>query len=159
MNFSKTTKYGLLIALALIIYFIIIDLIGLGNESWLSFFNAAIVGFGLWQLIKKVYEEKRGQFKYMEGFTASLTAGFIATTIFTVFMAIYLFEIHPELATELKQQITIAGEGLEVALLLFVFLSGVATTIVASLVILPIYKQSWNTKEIRSKQKPLNQQA
>mgnify|MGYP000547492600 FL=1 len=72
-------------------------------------------------------------------------------------MAIYLFEIDPALAQQLKKQITTAGEEIEFALLLSILLSGVATSIVTPLLILPIYMKSWNTKETRKKQKPLNQ--
>jgi uncharacterized protein with PQ loop repeat len=41
--------------------------------------------------------------------------------------------------------------------LLSILLSGVATSIVTPLLILPIYMKSWNTKDTRKKQKPLNQ--
>jgi len=74
-------------------------------------------------------------------------------------MAVYLFEVRPELAANLKEQITIAGSGIEVAILLFVFLSGLATTIVSALFILPIYKRSWNTKNVRVSQKPMKHKA
>jgi len=156
MKKSNTIKYALIIAAALIVYFLIIDGIGYGAESYLSFFNAVIVGVGLFFVIRDQYRYNKDSFEYMEGFLAGIKAGFIATTIYTLFMAIYLFEINPDLAKELQEQVTIAGNGIKAALLLFIFLSGIATSIVTSLLIIPIYKKSWNTKKVRKKQDPMN---
>jgi hypothetical protein len=143
-------------ALALIMYFLIINKIGYGAQSYLSLFNVIIVGIGIFFVIRNVHKNTV-KFKYLDGFVAGIKSGFVATLIFTVFMAIYLFEIDPELAQELKKQITTAGEEIEFALLLSILLSGVATSIVTPLVILPIYMKSWNTKDMRKRQKPLNQ--
>jgi hypothetical protein len=157
MKTTHTIKYAIFMAIALIIYFVLIDLIGYGAQSYLSFFNAVIVGVGIFFVIRDVYKFEKDHFKYMDGFIAGLKAGFIATLIYTIFMAIYLFEINPDLAEDLKKQVTIAGEGIEVALLLFIFLSGIATSAVVPLVILPLYKKSWNTRQVREEQKPMNQ--
>jgi hypothetical protein len=156
MKSTQTTKYSVLIALALIVYFLIVNKIGYGAKSYLSLFNAVIVGIGIFFVIRDVHKNTV-KFKYLDGFVAGIKSGFVATLIFTVFMAIYLFEIDPELAQQLKKQITTAGEGIEFALLLSILLSGVATSIVTPLLILPIYMKSWNTKDTRKKQKPLNQ--
>ncbi len=152
---KNSYKYALFISAALIIYFVIIDTIGYGSESYLSFFNAVITGVGLYLVIRAEYMDS-ADFKYMDGFLTGIKTGFIATLIYTIFMAIYLFEINPDLAEQLKEQVTIAGDGIEVALLLFIFLSGFATSIVASLLIIPIYKKSWNTREVRKDQEPMN---
>ncbi len=153
---KNTFKYGLYIAATLIGYFLIIAFLGLADRVYLSFFNAVITGGCIFLAVRDVYRNNSGRFKYMEGFTAALLSGLVGTTIFTIFIAVYLFEIDPDLAQSLQEQITIAGRGIRVATLLFVFLSGVATTIVSALIILPIYKQSWNTKEVRKKQDPMN---
>ncbi|QJP35899.1 DUF4199 domain-containing protein [Nonlabens sp. Ci31] len=142
--------------LALIVYFLIINTLGFAAQSYLSFFNAVIVGIGIFFVIRDTHKNKE-EFKYFEGFVSGIKSGFVATLIFTVFMAIYLFEIDLELAQELKKQITTAGEGIEFALLLFILLSGFATSIVMPFLILPIYQKSWNTKKTRRQQKPLNQ--
>ncbi|MEN8815895.1 MAG: DUF4199 domain-containing protein [Nonlabens sp.] len=156
MKTTHTLKYSLLMGIALIIYFLIINTLGYGEQSYLSFFNAVIVGVGIFFVIRDVYKNETG-FKYMEGFVAGVKSGFVATLIFTIFMAIYLFEVEPELAEELKSQINTAGEGVRFSLLLFILLSGLATSMVTPLLILPLYKKSWNTKEVRTRQKPMNQ--
>jgi hypothetical protein len=135
---------------------LIIDLLGFAEIVYLSFFNAILTGGGIFLAVRDVYRHNKEHFEYMNGFTSALLSGLVGTTIFTIFMAIYLIQIRPELATALKEQITIAGSGIDFAILLFVFLSGVATTIVSALIIMPIYMQSWNTKKVRREQKPMN---
>lgn len=156
MKTTHTIKYALLMGIALIVYFLLINSFGYGEQSYLSFFNAVIVGVGIFFVIRDVYKNEV-QFKYMDGFVAGVKSGFVATLIFTIFMAIYLFEIDPELAEELKKQINTAGEGIKFSLLLFILLSGLATSMVTPLLILPLYKKSWNTRDVRSRQKPMNQ--
>lgn len=153
---SNTFKYGIYIAATLIGYFLFIDLLGYAEVVYLSFFNAILTGGCIFLAIRDVYRHQKDTFKYMDGFTAGLLSGLLGTTIFTIFIAIYLFEVRPELATALREQIVVAGSGIKFAVILFIFLSGVATTVVSTLIILPIYKQSWNTKRIREEQKPLN---
>lgn len=154
---KNTFKYGIYIAATLIVYFLIIDLIFEGADKvYLSFFNAVITAGCIFLAIRDVYRKKKERFKYMEGFKAALLSGLVGTTIFTIFIAIYLFEIDTDLAQRLQEQISIAGQGVKYNVILFVFLSGVSTTIVSALVILPLYKQSWNTKKIRKVQDPMN---
>jgi hypothetical protein len=153
---KNSLKYGIYISLTLIGYFLIIDFLGYADRAYLSFFNAIITGGCIFLAIRDVYRKNKESFNYMDGFTAALLAGLFGTTVFTVFIAIMLFEVQPELVPELSKQIAIAGGNVEISILLFVFLSGVATTIVSALVILPIYKKSWNTKSIRTQQKPMN---
>lgn len=149
-------KYGIYIAASLIGYFLLIDLLGFAEIVYLSFFNAILTGGGIFLAVRDVYKHNKENFEYMNGFTSGLISGLVGTTIFTVFMAVYLIQIRPELAQGLKEQITIAGSGIDFAILLFIFLSGVATTVVSSLIIMPIYMQSWNTKKVRQQQKPMN---
>ncbi|WP_228547277.1 DUF4199 domain-containing protein [Nonlabens antarcticus] len=149
-------KYGIYIAASLICYFLIIDLLGYADVVFLSFFNAILTGGGIILAVRDIYRLDKEHFEYMNGFTAGFLSGLIGTTIFTIFMALYLIQIRPELAESLKEQITIAGSGIDFAIIVFVFLSGVATSIVSALIIMPIYMPSWNTKKVRKKQKPMN---
>lgn len=156
MKKSNITKYSLIMGFALIAYFLLINALGFADKSYLSFFNAIIVGAGIFFVIRDTFKNST-EFNYFEGFIAGIKSGFVATLIFTVFMAIYLFEIDPELAMELKNQISNSGDRLEFALSFSILLAGLATSVVMPFLILPIYKKSWNTKQTRIKQKPLNQ--
>ncbi len=151
-------KYGLYLGITLIAYFVLIDLLGQADKIYFSFVNAILTAGSLYLAMRDVYKHEQEEFKYMDGFQAALVAGLIGSTIFTVFMAIYFFEIRPELADDIMAQITVPGSS-KMALVLFVFLSGVATSVVSALIIIPIFKKSWNTREVRKKQDPLKHEA
>ncbi len=156
-NWFKVLTYSSGIAAALIIYFLILNALGLGGEIYMSFLNAIITTCGVYLLVRNTFILEGKNFEYMNGFITATAAGFISTLIFTIFMAIYLTEINTELAATMAGQIsTISGSG-EFEILLFIALSGFATSLVAALVIMPVFKQSWNTKQLRETQKPMNQ--
>lgn len=156
-NWTKVLFYAIGIAAALIIYFLILNALGLGASIYMSFFNAIITAGGMYMITSRMFKEQGKNFEYMTGFLASVAAGFISTIIFTIFMAVYLLEINQELAAQLVSKIsTIKGSG-ELSVLLFIALSGFATSLVAALVIMPVFKQSWNTKAVRDAQRPMNQ--
>lgn len=158
MLFTKnTTKISLAVTAILIIYFMAVALMGGANQVYLSFLNAPIVAIGLYLIIRNIYREQPSNFRYMDGFLSGLASGFLISVLFTAFMALYLLEINPELIQQMNTSLPIATGTSVFGLLLFIFLSGVSTAIVSSLLIIPIFKQSWNTKETRASQKPLNQ--
>lgn len=158
MLFTKNTfKISIGITALLITYFLIIATIGIADKVYLSFLNAPIMALGLYLIIRRIFKEQPRTFKYMDGFLSSLASGFLISVLFTVFMAIYLLELNPTLVQEMSTSLPLATGTDEVGLLLFIFLSGVSTAIVSSLLIIPIFKQSWNTRQIRNSQKPLNQ--
>lgn len=157
MLFTKNTfKISIGITALLITYFLIIATIGIADKVYLSFLNAPIMALGLYLIIRSIFKEQPRTFKYMDGFLSSLASGFLISVLFTVFMAIYLLELNPTLVQEMSMSLPLATGTDEVGLLLFIFLSGVSTAIVSSLLIIPIFKQSWNTRQIRNSQKPLN---
>ena len=86
------TTYGIGIAVALIAYFLLTKLIGLHQYPVLSALNGVIVGAGIFFAIKK-YKSEAYDFKYQDGFQLGLFTGGLATILFAVFMAIYIFQV------------------------------------------------------------------
>jgi hypothetical protein len=151
-KWKHALTYAIGIAGALILYFLAINALGLGSKIYMSFFNVIITALGIYFMIRTMYKEDGKHFKYMNGFIAAVVVGFVSTIIFTLFMAVYLVEINPELERAIASQIsTIQGTG-ELSILLFIALSGFATSLVAALGVLPLYKQSWNSKNLTKSQ-------
>lgn len=147
-EWKHVVTYALGIAAALIIYFLTLYAVGLGSTIYMSFFNAIITAAGIYLLIRSIFNQEGKNFKYMNGFMAAIVAGFLSTIIFTFFMAVFLVEIDPALELAIASQIsTIQGTG-ELSILLFIALSGFATSLVAALGVLPLYRQSWNSKNL-----------
>ena len=139
--------YGIVIAIGLIAYFLILALFELHKNPVYSVFNLVITGVGIFLAIKKYRKEKGAKFKYQKGFATGMTTGFIATIIFTAFFAIYASELNPDFSLEL---ITMWETDwfVNIGMLVFtVALMGFATSFVVALSIMQLYKPSWNTKE------------
>lgn len=144
---SVPLKYGIFIAIALIVYFLLLSLLDLHKNPVYSAFNMVITGGGIFLAIKAYRDKNAQKFKYQKGFMAGLSAGFIATVIFTAFFAIYTSELNPNFQEEL---ITMWETDwfVNIGMLIFtVALMGFATSLVVTLAIMQLLKPSWNTAE------------
>lgn len=146
-NIGIPAKFGIMIAVGLIVYFLALSLVGLHTNPLFSFLNCAIMGFGIWMAIKAKRNNDAGLFKYGEGFTTGLITGFNATTLFTIFFGVYASELNPDF---LDQFVTMwrsqyqAGLGV---VLFTVYAMGAATTFALTLAFMQLFKKSWNTTE------------
>jgi hypothetical protein len=144
--FKLYSRYGLLIAVVLIAYFLILKLFGLHEYPILSAFNGVIYGAGILMAIK-TYKADTGKFKYEEGFQIGFLCGAMATLIFTAFMAIYIFMIDTEFANAILDSWRINfNKGSLIMLVMFV-LMGLSTSLVLTLAFMQLLKDSWNTAE------------
>lgn len=144
---SVPLLYGIFIAIALIAYFLLLSLFGLHVNPAYSIFNMVITGGGIFLAIKAYRDKKGGKFKYQKGFAAGVTAGFIATVLFTGFFALYTSELNPNFQDQL---ITMWETDwfVPIGMLIFtVALMGFATSFVVTLAIMQLYKPTWNTSE------------
>jgi len=141
---KKMIKYGGFIALGLILYFLIVRMFGLHENPWLRLFNGVIVCYGIYKAIKDVKKESGVSFNYFEGFKTGIFSGFIATLIFTFFMAIYIFHIDVAFGEKIIEM-SPGSVATEPGLLLFIILiEGFASTVVLSLLFMQKFKPSWN---------------
>lgn len=138
-------KYGVLIGVALIAYFLLIRLLGLHDNHWLRIVNGVIVAYGIYAVIKKKKSIEKDNFEYFSGFGAGILTGVIATFIFVIFMGIYLFHIEPPFADLLMEYLVGAG-GPEI-LLLILAIEGVSSSVILSLTFMQKFKVSRNITE------------
>lgn len=140
------TRYGIGIAIILIAYFLILKLIGLHQYPVLSAVNALVFGAGLYMAMKK-YSLQDGDFKYESGFEVGLLSGGIASIIFTIFMAIYMYQIDTEFAASIMEKWHLEYDSGTLMLLISILIMGFATTLVLTLSFMQLLKKSWNTKD------------
>jgi len=146
-NFSVPIKYGLLIAVGLIAYFLILSLFNVHIHPLFSLFNGVIMAAGMWLALKAYRNSKGAKFKYQKGFMASLLTGFNATIVFTIFFAFYATELNPDFLGNLINMWR-TDYGTEIGIVLFVVaVMGFATSLVLTLAYMQLFKDSWNTKE------------
>ncbi|MEL4308564.1 DUF4199 domain-containing protein [Joostella sp. CR20] len=148
MNFFKHFfKYAVYIALGLIAFFLIFKIFGLHKYIWLRLLNGIIVAYGLYFVIKKQKEILGADFDLFSGGLAAIYTGFVASTLFIIFMAIYMYHIDVGFPAE------VMGTWIEdynqgPAILLFVLLiEGFAASMIISFVLMQKFKPSWNLKK------------
>lgn len=147
-NQAIPIRYGLLIAAALIIYFLLLSLLGLHTNPIFSLFNGIITGAGIYLCIKNYQEHKGIKFKYQKGFMAGIISGFLATFIFTLFFGIYATNFDANFITEILEGWQ-KDNNTSIAMLLFVVATmGFATSLVLTLAFMQLFKSSWNTKNV-----------
>ncbi|MEW7278740.1 DUF4199 domain-containing protein [Aquimarina sp. 2201CG1-2-11] len=140
-------KYGILIALGLIIYFLLLSLFGVQTNPIYSLGNGIIVGIGLYKAMKNYKLEKQHNFEYQKGFMAGLLTGFNATLIFTSFFAIYVTNINTSFLPEMLANWS-SHYHVGVGIVVFVAaIMGFATTFVLTLSFMQLLKESWNPKK------------
>lgn len=83
-------KYGLFTALALIVYFLLMKLVGLEQVIELRFLNGLIMAAGVTLSIRAFKQKQNGQIGYFQGLGTGIITSALATVIFAVFMVIYI---------------------------------------------------------------------
>ncbi|MDH7446075.1 DUF4199 domain-containing protein [Aquimarina sp. 2201CG14-23] len=140
-------KYGVMISIGLIVYFLILSLIGVQTNPVFSLGNGIIVAIGLYKAMKDYKVEKGGAFEYQKGFMAGLFTGFNATLIFTIFFAIYVTNINTNFLPEMLANWS-SHYHVGVGIVVFVAaIMGFATTFVLTLSFMQLLKDSWNIKK------------
>lgn len=144
--FKISSTYGIWIAIVLIAYFLLSKLVGLHQYPAFSILNGAIYGVGLYMVIK-TYRLKTSDWKYEKGFEIGLFTGGIATIIFTIFMAIYMYQIDGVFAANILESWSLDYDLGTSMLLISMLIMGFATTVVLTLAFMQLHKKSWNTPD------------
>lgn len=138
-------KYGLGITGVLIAYFLITKLLGLHEYPILSAANAVVFGAGILMAMKK-YKSTSTSFKYQDGFQLGLFTGGIATILFSIFMAIYIFQIDSQFAAAILDSWSLNYNKGGLILIISLVMMGFSTTLVLTLAFMQLLKESWNQK-------------
>lgn len=141
-------RYGVLIAIALILYFVITKVLGLHKYPVLSAANGVIYGAGILMALKKS-KERKSKFKYQRGFQVGFLSGAVATLIFVVFMAVYMYQIDTEFAKNILDGWNLNYDSGTFMILISLVLMGVSTSMVLTLSFMQLLKESWNTSETK----------
>lgn len=139
-------KYSLVIAITLVGYFLITKLLGLHQYPILSSFNAMIFGGGIFFALKD-YKRKSENFRYQDGFQLGLVTGGMATLMFTLFMALYIFLIDHQFANAILDSYNINFNKGSLVLLVTLIIMGFSTTFVLTLAFMQLLKDSWNQNQ------------
>ena len=144
--FKVYSRYGIWIAVILIAYFLLLKLMGMHQYPILSAVNGLIYAAGIYMAQKK-YSAQKNKLKYEKGFEVGLLSGGIATIIFTVFMAIYMYQVDTEFAANIMEAWNLEYDLGTLMLLISILIMGFATSLVLTLAFMQLLKNSWNTQD------------
>ncbi|MEC3906563.1 DUF4199 domain-containing protein [Tamlana sp. 2201CG12-4] len=141
---SLPLRFGLVTSAVLIAYFLVLALVDKHTNPAFSFVNAIITGLGIYEAIRLSKLENLDDFSYAGGFKTGIITGFVATIIFTIFFLFYTTEINVEFLPDLLQ--TFKGSfNVDIGMVTFVVaVMGFATTVVASLTVMQLFKKTRN---------------
>ncbi|MDX1461644.1 MAG: DUF4199 domain-containing protein [Marinirhabdus sp.] len=139
-------KYGVLIAVGLIVYFVLTKILGLHKYPVLSAANGVIYGAGILMALKK-YKSQKDRFKYQKGFQIGFMSGAIATMIFVAFMALNMYQIDREFAQNILDSWRLNYDSGTFVILISLVLMGLSTSVVLTLAFMQLLKDSWNTPD------------
>ena len=143
---SLAIKYGIGIALVLIAYFLLLKLIGLHNYPILSAFNGIIYGTGTLMAMKR-FKAESDSFDYLNGFQLGLFTGAIGTVLFSIFMAIYIFQIDTQFAHAILDSWGLNYNKGGLIIIVSLVMMGFSTTLVLTLAFMQLLKESWNSSK------------
>lgn len=83
-------NYGLRIAAALIIFFVVMRLVGLGHHAELRLLNLVILTVGIFLALKKFKLTHSDHLNYFRGLVMGVGTGGVASLIFGIFLFIYM---------------------------------------------------------------------
>ncbi|MEZ4858489.1 MAG: DUF4199 domain-containing protein [Flavobacteriaceae bacterium] len=138
-------KYGIGIAVILMLYFLLTKWVGLHQYPVLSAVNALFFGAGIFYAIKN-YKKSTKEFSYQEGFQIGLFTGGLATLIFSAFMAIYIFQLDHQFAEAVLDSWNLNFNKGALILIVSLVIMGFSTTFVLTLAFMQLLKDSWNQK-------------
>ena len=143
-SFSVSLKFGVLIAVALVVYFFILRSFSLHQNPLLRLFNGIVMAAGIYYAIKYFKKSNSNAIGYFDGFKTGLFTGFIATIIFTAFMSIYMFHLDPNFTKVLMREwFSTYNQGAGV-LVFIILIEGLSSTVVLTLAFMQLFKKSRN---------------
>lgn len=138
-------KYGAIIAISLIIYFLLMKVLGLHKYPVLSAFNAVLYGGGILRAMQ-TYKRDSDDFNYADGWQIGFLSGTVATLIFTIFMAIYMMQIDTQFAAAMLESWGVNYNNGVLVMLVSIVLMGMSTAVVLALTFMQLLKTSMQPK-------------
>ncbi len=140
-------RFGLVTSAVLIAYFLFLALLDKHINPIFSFVNAAITAFGIYEAIRVYKLEQGDAFTYTSGFSTGIVTGSTATIVFTIFFLFYSTEINVDFLDQLLKTMN-RGFDINDGLITFIVaIMGFATTVVSTLTVMQIFKNSGNMSQ------------
>jgi hypothetical protein len=88
VNIYKVAGFA---ALAMILFFIVMKLLGFANVVELRFLNFIILFIAIRHVLLEARKENHGKLEYLSGMLTGFMTGFYASLLFSLFVVLYLY--------------------------------------------------------------------
>lgn len=136
-------RYGVLLAAALVGYFLLMRALGLGHVYWLRALNALILFFTVRAAILNYRRESTENMydDFFNFFKIGMRTAFIGIAAFAVFIAIYLDILDPNFLNEVRQVEKLSPYLTPVTAAGIVFIEGFGSAFVCTYLVIQISKR------------------
>ncbi|RAU81994.1 DUF4199 domain-containing protein [Pontibacter arcticus] len=83
-------KYGILVGVAHIVYFLLMGLLGLHDKTEMSFLSAIFLAIGICLAIANFKRRRNGTIDYFQGLAIGAITGVVSSTLLALFMVLYI---------------------------------------------------------------------
>lgn len=134
-------RNGVIMVLALIVFFILMRVVGLGHNYWLRGLNIIIVFATVGGAIKSFKNLSDGAYEeFFDLFKVGLRTSVIGIGLFAIFLIIYLGFIDPAFMDELQQFESFGGVISPISIAFLIFLEGMGSSFVCSYLAIQLLK-------------------
>lgn len=113
---SVAIKYGILVGIVYIVYFLLMWALGVIEIIELSFISGIFLVIGIVVAISRYKRARSGGIRYLEGFGIGATVGAVSSAVLALFLAIFLSTLNTEYLASLQAS-ALFPEGLSIFLL------------------------------------------
>ena len=140
-------RFGLVTSAVLIAYFLFLAMFDKHTNPVFSFLNAVITAFGIYEAIRLYKLERGDEFTYSNGFATGIVTGVTATIVFTIFFLFYSTEINVDFLAQLVKTMKGSFDINDGMVTFIVAIMGFATTVVSTLAVMQVFKNSGNMSQ------------
>ncbi len=142
LRYKVAGKWGMLTFLVLIVYFLIMETVGLVETLELRYVNYFFILGGTWLAVKERNKQMGPNFRYFEGFATGVLTAFSAISAFAVTVVVYLTIINPEFMDVIKATVPLGRYLSPLAIVFLLLAEGFGFGVVSSLIMMQYYKTS-----------------
>lgn len=144
-------RYGIILMLSLIAYFLLMRVSGLGHVYWLRAFNALILFGVLWVSIKgyKNQSDASPYDDFFNFFKIGMRTALIGIAGFAVFIAIYMDLLDPAFLEEVRQQEDLSPYLTPITAAGIVFIEGFVSAFLCSFIAIQMLKRRTVEKPVK----------
>ncbi|MCB0665958.1 MAG: hypothetical protein KDC80_09065 [Saprospiraceae bacterium] len=141
-------RYGAFLFIGLMVYYLIMQLVGLSDRFDFRIFNAVIQAGVLYAAIRTYAKSEPAEFNYLSGTTIGVNTSVVGALPFAIFQMINLY-LSPDLLAAVSERAPVLGPYINpFSAGLIVFMEGLAVGLILSYILMRVVDQQLNRSDM-----------